>query len=213
MTTRPGGPNKRAAPSSPVKRRTARKAAAKPKTKPKGKTCAGADRKRAPRKGEGRPSKYLPDYARQARELCLMGATEMDLQRFFGVSPNTLYNWRAAHPEFLSAINEAKSAVDDGIVERRLFERATGYKHRAVKIMMSDGVPIEHEYVEHYPPDTTAAIFWLKNRQPEKWRDKQEHDHGISDDLAQALGLVDGRTKALNGHANGVAAAEDEPAA
>lgn len=30
------------------------------------------------------------------------------------------------------------------------------------------------EYIEHYPPDTTAAIFWLKNRQPAKWRDKKE---------------------------------------
>jgi hypothetical protein len=67
-----------------------------------------------------------------------------------------------------------------------------GYTHEAVKIFPSGGEvedgegnkvkgPLIVPYQEHYPPDTVAAIFWLKNRQKEKWRDKQEVDHRTPD--------------------------------
>ena len=42
--------------------------------------------------------------------------------------------------------------------------------------MTRDGKIIEHKYIEHYPPDTTAALFWLKNRRPDRWRDVQRID-------------------------------------
>ena len=64
-----------------------------------------------------------------------------------------------------------------------LYHRAKGYSHPAVKILsvaQGAGQPSEVQevpYTEHYAPDTTAAIFWLKNRQPKKWRDKQEVEH------------------------------------
>ena len=34
--------------------------------------------------------------------------------------------------------------------------------------------------IKHYPPDTTAAIFWLKNRKTDQWRDKQDVEHSGS---------------------------------
>jgi hypothetical protein len=60
-------------------------------------------------------------------------------------------------------------------VERSLYERANGYNYEAVKIFMPANreKPVYAKYIEHIPPDTTAAIFWLKNRDPQHWRDSQ----------------------------------------
>lgn len=121
-----------------------------------------------------RPTKYKPEYAEQASKLCLLGATDKELADFFDVSEQTINAWKDKHPEFLESIKEAKSNLDRQ-VERRLFERATGYSHLDTKFATHEGsITDEREYIKHYPPDTTAAIFWLKNRQPESWRDKQE---------------------------------------
>jgi hypothetical protein len=63
--------------------------------------------------------------------------------------------------------------------ERSLYERANGYNYEAVKIFMPAGSkqPAVVHYVEQMPPDVTAGIFWLKNRDPEHWRDVQNVDH------------------------------------
>jgi hypothetical protein len=62
-------------------------------------------------------------------------------------------------------------------VERSLYQRGNGYSHPAVKAFMTrDGKIIEHKYVERYPPDVTACIFFLKNRRPDRWRDVQRID-------------------------------------
>lgn len=51
-----------------------------------------------------------------------------------------------------------------------------GYSYDAVKIFQHNGKPVKVPYVEHVPPDTTACIFWLKNRKPEAWRDVKDHN-------------------------------------
>lgn len=127
----------------------------------------------------GRPTAYKAEYAEQARKLCLLGATDADMAEFFGVSPNTIDNWKKAHPEFLGSLKAGKAAADATVADR-LFRRATGYSHRAVKILAvargnNMGSDIEQvPYIERYPPDTAAAIFWLKNRRPDQWREKQD---------------------------------------
>jgi hypothetical protein len=64
-------------------------------------------------------------------------------------------------------------------VERSLYQRANGYNYEAVKIFMPAGAkqPVVVHYVEHMPPDVTAGIFWLKNRDPQHWRDSQQLQH------------------------------------
>lgn len=129
-----------------------------------------------------RPSAYKPEFAEQARRLCLLGATDKELGDFFGVSETTVNNWKSQHPEFLESLKAGKLSADANVA-KSLYRRALGYSHDAVKIIaVSDGgnqgshveqVP----YVERYPPDTTAGIFWLKNRQPDKWRDRQDVEH------------------------------------
>ena len=131
------------------------------------------------KKKTGRPSAYRDEYAEQARKLCLaMGATEADLARFFDVSIPTVQTWGKVHPEFLAA-KKAKAEADGNVVVS-LYRRAMGYSHEAVKIFADPKTGKEKvvRYTERYPPDTTACIFWLKNRQREQWRDKQDHEIG-----------------------------------
>ena len=123
----------------------------------------------------GRPTKYEPKYAEQARKLCMLGATDEELADFFEVAVSTIYEWKLKFPKFSEAIKKGKS-IADAEVASKLYHRATGYEHEDVDIKMFEGEIIKTPLVKHYPPDTTAAIFWLKNRQPAKWRDKQDID-------------------------------------
>lgn len=124
----------------------------------------------------GRPSKYKPEFAEQARKLCVLGATDLDIANFFEVDARTIYRWKAEIEEFCQALKRGKDEADD-LVEQRLFQRATGYTHDAVRIFMPKDAdePVYAPYIEHHAPDVTAAIFWLKNRRPEQWRDRHEH--------------------------------------
>lgn len=133
----------------------------------------------------GRPTEYDPDYARQAAKLCEFGATDEELADFFEVNVRTIYRWQAVHEEFCQALKIGKFAADDR-VERALFHKATGYKHEAVKIFLDrdSGAPVYAPYVEYVPPDTTACIFWLKNRRRREWQEKLPE---IQPEQSQAL--------------------------
>ena len=124
-------------------------------------------------KGGGRPSRYRPEYADWAEKMAKLGSTDSDLAAAFEVSEVTINNWKKAHPEFSLSLKKGKELADAEVADK-LFKRATGYSHQAVKIVANANTGQEHivPYTEHYPPDTTAAIFWLKNRQRDKWRDK-----------------------------------------
>ena len=118
----------------------------------------------------GRPSSYDPEYVKQAEKLCKLGATDLDIAQFFEVHTATIYRWKLEYPEFSEALKRGKEQADE-LVEDRLFKRATGYSHDATKIFQYEGAPITVAYIEHHAPDTTACIFWLKNRRPDRWRD------------------------------------------
>jgi hypothetical protein len=126
-----------------------------------------------------RPSKYKSEYAEQAYKFCLLGATDARLAEFFSTSEQTINAWKQTHPEFLESIKRGKE-VADAEIAHALFHRAKGYSHKAVKIFQHQGEIITEDYVEHYPPDTGAAMAWLKNRQPKQWRDKQDVELEIS---------------------------------
>lgn len=136
------------------------------------------------RKGPGRPGFYRPEYAAQAKKLySIMGATDVEVAQFFDVHVNTVKNWIVANPDFAEARGCAKDVADDR-VERSLYHRAVGYTFSAVKIFKPAGEDVTMvPYTEHVPPDTTACIFWLKNRRPEQWRDVQKHEHGRAGDF------------------------------
>lgn len=142
----------------------------------------------------GRPTKYKPEFDAQAAKLCKLGATDRELADFFEVRESTLNLWKTEHPSFSESLKRGKAESDER-VEQSLYRRALGYSHDAVKILMTkDGDVYREEYVEHYPPDTVACIFWLKNRRPDLWRDKFDVDTGLSRErTTELLRLVEQR--------------------
>lgn len=131
----------------------------------------------AEKRKTGRPSKYRPEFAEQALKLCRLGATDADLADFFGIAESGLNRWKHDHPPFREALKRGKMMADAEVADS-LYRRATGYEHDAVKIVADARSGAEHvvHYTERYPPDTTACIFWLKNRQRGMWRDKHDHE-------------------------------------
>jgi len=152
----------------------------------------GKPRPRAVAK-KGRPSKYQASYAKQAAKLCKLGAIDRELAEFFEVSEVTINAWKAKHPNFLKSLKAGKEEADDR-VERSLYQRAVGYSHPDVHVSNYQGAATFTEITKHYPPDTTACIFWLKNRQRDKWRDKIDlaHSGGVNLTHEEALDQLDG---------------------
>lgn len=122
----------------------------------------------------GRPSKFDPKMLEQVEKLCLLGATDKEMSNFFGVSEQTFNTWKQQHPEFLEALRKGKEEADANVASR-LYARAIGYEHPDVHVSNYQGQVTLTPIRKHYPPDTAAAIIWLKNRQPGRWRDKVEH--------------------------------------
>ena len=139
-----------------------------------------------PKRPRGRPPKYRPEFAERVTDLCLLGATNEELAKVFGVDDATIYGWLDTMPEF-SRGHKTRARVGRRAGLARPLPQGNGeWTQPAVKIatkieILPDGREIKSEhivpYVEHFPPDTAAAFIWLKNRQPHRWRDKKEvHD-------------------------------------
>lgn len=151
----------------------------------------------------GRPTKYKPEYAEMAYKICLLGADDKRLAGIFGVTVSTIALWKKEHEKFSDALKEGKARADAEVASS-LYHRARGYSCPEDKVLSKDGVHTETvRIIKHYPPDPTAAIFWLKNRQAEHWRDikqiagKVDHEHNhtgtvtisqVDDFLAKATG-------------------------
>lgn len=136
----------------------------------------------------GRPTNYSPDKAAQAQKLSAIGATDIEIADFFEIDVRTLYRWKHDFPDFCQALTLGKDIPDERVA-RSFYNRAVGYSYQAVKIFMPAGAkePVYAPYVEHVPPDPTAAFIWLKNRRKDDWHDKQEVEHSGSIGLAERL--------------------------
>ena len=133
-----------------------------------------AKKKPADKKPQGRPTRYKPEYDELAYNFCLLGATDAQMGEFFGVSEQTVNSWKKNHPTFLESIKSGKLQAD-ALAAQSLFKRATGYVGKKTVTATHEGVVTDTRVVDDYVgPDTGAAIFWLKNRQPSLWRDKKE---------------------------------------
>lgn len=146
-------------------------------------------------KNPGRPSELTTIKMNQVEMLAKAGWTDAQMSKFFGVTEKTWNNWKKASPEFFQSLKAWKAEADH-LVERSLFERATGYSHDDVHVSSHQGEVTLTPIRKHYPPDTTAAIFWLKNRKPAEWRDKKAVDDS-SDTLKSLLRQIDGKTACI----------------
>jgi hypothetical protein len=126
----------------------------------------------------GRKSTFLTQYIPIAKRMAYLGATDRDLAVAFNINISTVWDWRTKYPAFADALRLGKKEADQR-TERSLYQRANGYSYDAVKIFMPAGAkePVIVPYVEHCPPDVTAGIFWLKNRDPARWRDAWQLEH------------------------------------
>lgn len=131
------------------------------------------------------------------------GLTDEDIAHNIGISRSTLKEWKKNIPAISATLNTNK-AIADIRVENALFKKATGCTVKEIvisKIKNPDGTVTETERTveRELPPDTTAGIFWLKNRKPKDWRDKQEVE------LSGNVGMTDALKKArerVNEHRN-----------
>lgn len=127
-----------------------------------------------------RPTKFNPKYhIPWIKGLARRGYTAKEIAADIEVALSTLNKWLAENNELADAVKRGRS-FSDTAVETSLYKRATGYKITKRKTVIStdsNGKPLPAKietYEEEVPPDTTACIFWLKNRNPEHWRDRQE---------------------------------------
>lgn len=121
----------------------------------------------------GRPTKYKEEYNFQVEKLAKLGATDREIADFFDVAESTINLWKEEHPEFSESIKAGKVEADANVAQS-LYHRAIGYEHEDIDIRVVDKEIVQTPLIKHYPPDPTAAIFWLKNRQAAKWRERQE---------------------------------------
>lgn len=125
------------------------------------------------------------------------GLTDEQIAGNIGINTSTLYDWKNKFPKISEALKKGKEVVDIQ-VENALLKRALGYDFQETRVEKSDkdGTKII-QTLKHIPADTTAQIFWLKNRRPDKWRDKPEIP-GDSDMLKKAKELLEGIDSAID---------------
>lgn len=129
------------------------------------------------------------------------GLTDKDIAKNMRVSCSTLREWKKRHAAIAEALSQGKDAADR-VVENALYKSACGYTEtirKPMKIKVIDYDPdtgkkiretekvvaVEEEI--HFPAQVTAQIFWLKNRKPEQWRDKQEYTDTTALDKLDAI--------------------------
>lgn len=176
---------KKIAPKAPVKKKPIKK-------KPVKKNPVRSAKILAEKLKQGQPTAYDPSYDELAYKICLLGATIPRLADIFKVNQDTIYEWMKVHESFSEAVKNGKERADATIAES-FYNRAKGMtlkRQVAIKVtskqpaLDENGKPLRYmtqsekievvEIAEEVAPDTVAGIFWLKNRQPKEWKDKQE---------------------------------------
>lgn len=122
------------------------------------------------------------------------GLTNEQIAEKLGINPDTLYRYQKEHPEFSESLKKGKEIVDYE-VENALLKRALGYEYEEKTYEMRydertgrSEEKLTKRVTKQVSPDTTAQIYWLNNRKPKQWRNKQDIDvnnNGIS--LAEAI--------------------------
>ena len=102
------------------------------------------------------------------------GLTDEQISENIGVSRSTLNDWKKKHPNISDTLKKGKEVIDRQ-VENALLKRALGYEYVETTKELTDlGLTVTKQVTKQVSPDTTAQIFWLKNRKPKEWRDKKD---------------------------------------
>lgn len=106
------------------------------------------------------------------------GLTDEQIADNMGISRSTLSAWKIKYSDISDALKKGKEIVDYQ-VENALLKRALGYDYQETRVEKSDKETKVIQTLKHVPADTAAQIFWLKNRRPNKWRDKPHEEPGV----------------------------------
>lgn len=150
----------------------------------------------------GRPKgshKYDSRFDHMAYVACYEGGfTVPKLAKLFSVVSATINSWMREFPSFLESINKGRDEYDSASAEESLKKRICGYEFKETTEepteIIQDGEPVmvmtkTKVVTKSIPPDPTSIIFFLKNRQPGRWRDKSEHELtivGIDEEILAA---------------------------
>lgn len=120
------------------------------------------------------------------------GLTDKEIAERIGITTTTLYEWKKLYPAFSESLKINKE-IADYEVENALRKRALGYEYEEITEKYEAGCLVETKRtVKQVVPDTTAQIFWLKNRQPDKWRSNpQSGQNELLEKLDSILGGID----------------------
>lgn len=135
----------------------------------------------------GRPEKYFTHV--QPKLLLIEawardGLTEADIYKNLDVGKDAFIAYKSKYPELSEALKKGKEVIDV-MVENALLKAALGYEFEEVTTEYTNlasgeivfPAEITKRVAKHAAPNTTALIFWLKNRRPKEWRDRQELEH------------------------------------
>jgi hypothetical protein len=133
--------------------------------------------------GRAKPRKYDSDRHPQiAAALASTGKIEVEIADLMGIAVQTVQLWKKTHPEFATAMREGKEPANQA-VEASLYKRACGYEYEETETIAMPGpdgkavIKTVKKVKKQLAPDTTACIFWLKNRDPQRWCDVQKQEH------------------------------------
>lgn len=102
------------------------------------------------------------------------GLTDKQVAHNMNIAESTLHEWKKKYSVLSESLKRGKEVVDRQ-VENALLKRALGYEFKeTTQELTEDGMRVTKVITKQQAPDTTAQIFWLKNRKPHEWRDKQE---------------------------------------
>lgn len=125
------------------------------------------------------------------------GLTDKQIAEKIGIHRDTLNEWKKKYPDISDTLKKGKEVVDLQ-VENALLKRALGYEYEEISKKYESGTLTEKKVtIKQVIPDTTAQIFWLKNRRPDKWKDKQ--DVQVSGELKAEKTKLDDLIKQIQG--------------
>lgn len=160
---------------------------------------------------KGKVEEWLkPEKLQQLEEWASSGLFDKQIAHNMGINISSLYNYKRDYPEIAEAIKKGKEVIDIE-VENALYKKCLGYNVPVIKCFKIKTVEYNNngkkikEYEEiiekqeeiHIPADTTAQIFWLKNRKASEWRDKVENNININEvnKVEELLAKIDEEAK------------------
>lgn len=108
-------------------------------------------------------------------KLCMLGGSNETLADAFEVNVSTIQRWLVEHQDFREGVKKGR-VLSSAEVAHKLFKKATGFTIPEEKVFCSEGSIVRAQTKRYYPPDPLAQIWWLKNKDPEHWRDKPVAD-------------------------------------